>query len=197
MLALGVDGIGSPKDHDAFLEVGEAIPILARRASFLGCCLLALSFFRPAGLSQEALEELAVLVEVLDGVGVVGAWALHELVEVVGQALLGLLARTISCDDQSWVGRSVPILLVLLAPLCGGAFALVLVLGLAPIPTAAKDRFDHLLVGGVVRGDVEQVMGGTGLQTAELMDQGLTGCAKEERTDDICVDDIRKGVALL
>jgi len=44
-------------------------------------------------------EELAVLVEVFDGVGVVGAWAIHELVEVVGQALLELLARAISCGD--------------------------------------------------------------------------------------------------
>ena len=51
VLALGVDGIGSPKDHDAFLGVGKAVPILARCASFLGRCLLALSFFRPTGLS--------------------------------------------------------------------------------------------------------------------------------------------------
>ena len=47
------------------------------------------------------LEELAVLVEVFDGVDVVGAHTLHELVEVVGLALLGLLAHTIGCDDQS------------------------------------------------------------------------------------------------
>ena len=51
--------------------------------------------------------------EVLNGVGVVGARALHELVEVVWEALLGLLARTISHGDQSGVGRSTPILLVL------------------------------------------------------------------------------------
>ena len=37
------------------------------------------------------LEELVVLVEVFDGVGVVGAWALHELIEVVREALLGCL----------------------------------------------------------------------------------------------------------
>ena len=36
----------------------------------------------------------------LDGVGVVGAWHLQELVEVVGLALLGLLARMISHGDQ-------------------------------------------------------------------------------------------------
>ena len=83
MLALRVDGIGSPKDHDAFFGVGEAVPILACRACFLGCRLFAVSFFRPAGLSQEMFEKLAVLVEVFDGVGMVGAWAIHELVEVV------------------------------------------------------------------------------------------------------------------
>ena len=92
MLAFGLDGVRSAEDHDAFLRVGETVSIVARRASFLGCCLLAFSFFRPAGLSQETFEELAVLVEVFDGVGVVGAWAIHELVEVVRQALLGLLA---------------------------------------------------------------------------------------------------------
>ena len=52
-------------------------------APFLGCCFFAFSFLWPAGLSQKALEELAVLVDVFDGVGVVGAWALHELVKVV------------------------------------------------------------------------------------------------------------------
>ena len=99
----------------------------------------------------------------LDGVGVVGAWTLHELVEVVGLALLGLLARSIGHNDQSWVGRSAPILLVLLALLRRGALALVLALGLSPIPTVAEDHLDRLLAGGVVRGDVEQVVGGTGL----------------------------------
>ena len=89
--------------------------------------------------------------------------SLHELVEVVRLALLGLLARTIGYGDQSWVGRSTSILLVLLALLCGGALALVLALGLAPVPTAAKDRPDCLLTGGVVHGDVEQVAGGMGL----------------------------------
>ena len=50
VLVLGADGIGSPKDHDAFLGVGEVVPILARRASFLGCRLFVVPFFRPVGL---------------------------------------------------------------------------------------------------------------------------------------------------
>ena len=51
VLALGVDGVGSPKDHEAFLGIRKAIPILARHASFLGHCLLALSFFWSTVLS--------------------------------------------------------------------------------------------------------------------------------------------------
>ena len=40
-------------------------------------------------------------------------------------------------------------------------------------------------------------MGGLGLQTAKLVDQRLAGCPKKERVDDVRIDDIRKGVALL
>jgi len=190
------DGIGSPKDHEAFLGVGEAIIILAHHAFILGRLLLALPFLWLVGLPQEVLKELTFLVEVLDGVGVVGARVLHELVEVVRLALLRLFARTIDSGDQSWVDRSAPILLVLLTLLCGGALALVLALSLAPVPTAAEDRPDRLLTGGVVCGDVKQVASGTGLQTAELMDQGLVGCSREERADDVLINDVRKGVAL-
>ena len=124
MLELRADGVGSPEDHDAFLRVGEAIPVLVRRASFLGCRLFAVSFFQPTGLSEETFEELAVLVEVFDGVGVVGARAIHELVKVVRQALLGLLARAVSCGDQRGAVRSALVLFVLLAPLRGGALHL-------------------------------------------------------------------------
>ena len=35
-------------------------------------------------------------------------------------------------------------------------------LGLAFVPASVEDRFDRLLAGGVVSGDVEQVAGGTG-----------------------------------
>ena len=47
----------------------------------------------------------------------------------------------------------------------------------------------------MARGDIEQVVGGSGLQTPELVDQGLTGCPGEERADDIRINDIKKGVA--
>ena len=74
---------------------------------------------------------------------------------------------------------------------------MVLMLGLALVPASAKDHSDRLLARGMVRGDVEQVVGVTGLHTAELVDQGLTGCAREEHADDVYVDDIRNGVASL
>ena len=74
---------------------------------------------------------------------------------------------------------------------------MVLVLGLAPIPTATEDHPNCLLTRGMVSGDIEQVAGGTGFQAAKLVDQGLVGCPREECTDDVCVDDIRKGVAPL
>ena len=72
---------------------------------------------------------------------------------------------------------------------------MVLALGLALVSATAKDRSDHLLAGGMVRGDIEQVAGSSGLQTAKLVDQGLTGCPREERTDNVRINDIRKGVA--
>ena len=74
---------------------------------------------------------------------------------------------------------------------------MVLALGLALVPASTKDHSDRLLARGMVRGDVKQVVGGTGLQTAELMDQGLTSCPREERIDDVCINDIRKGLASL
>ena len=197
MLALGADGVISPEEHDAFLRVGEAVPILARHASFLGCRLFVVSFFWPTSLSQEMFEELVVLVEVFDGVDVVGAWTIHELVEVVRKSLLGLLAHAISRGDQRGVVQSMPILFVLLAPLCGGALVLVRMLGLDFVLASTEDRSDRLLARGVVSGDVKQVAGGTGLQAVKLVLEGLTGRPGEECADDVCVDDIREGVASL
>ena len=47
------------------------------------------------------------------GVGMVGAWALHELVEVAQKVLLGLLAHVISHGNQRGVGRSTAIFSIL------------------------------------------------------------------------------------
>ena len=74
---------------------------------------------------------------------------------------------------------------------------MILALGLAPIPATAKDRSDHLLAGSMVHGDVKRVAGGTGLRTADLVDHGLAGCPREEHADDVRINNIRQGVALL
>ena len=105
-----------------------------------------------------------------DGVGVVGAWTIHELVEVVRQSLLELLARAISRGDQRVVVRSTPILFVLLAPLCGGALVLVRALGLAFVLASVEHRSDCFLARCVVSGNIEQVVDGTGLQASKLVD---------------------------
>ena len=153
-----------------FLGLGKPSLSLPATPPFLAAAFLPSPSFWPTGLLQETFEELAVLVEVFDRVGMVGAWAIHELVEVVRQALLGLLAHAISCGDQRGVVESAPILFVLLAPLCGGALILVCVLGLAFVPASIEDRSDRLLTGGMVSGDVEQVTGDTGLQASKLLD---------------------------
>ena len=70
-------------------------------------------------------------------------------------------------------------------------------LGLAFVPASVEDRSDCLLIGGMVSGDVEQIAGGTRLQTAKLVDQGLVGRPGEECADDVRVDDIRERVASL
>ena len=65
---------------------------------------------RPAIQPQQALEELAVLVEIIDGRVVVGAWALHELMEVSRSVLLGLHAQVIGRCDRCGFSRSAAIL---------------------------------------------------------------------------------------
>ena len=70
------------------------------------------------------------------GVVVVGAWALHELVEVARRVLLGLRASVINRGNQHRVGRSAAILSVLFSPLRGGALVLILTLGLTFAPAS-------------------------------------------------------------
>ena len=74
---------------------------------------------------------------------------------------------------------------------------MVFALGLALVPAFVEDCSDHLLARGMVSGNVEQVMGGMGFQAAKLVGQGLAVHPREECADDVCVDDIREGVASL
>ena len=97
-------------------------------------------------MSQKALEELAVLIEVFDGVVVDGAQALHELVEATRRVLLGLRARVISRGDRRGAGRSAAILSILFPLLCGGALVLVLALGLALTLASVGVRWEWCLL---------------------------------------------------
>ena len=81
-----------------------------------------------------------------DGVVVVGAWALHELVEVAQRVLLWLRARVINRGDQRGVGRSIAILSVLFPPLRGGALVLILALGLALASASVGARRERRLL---------------------------------------------------
>jgi len=89
---------------------------------------------------------------VVHGVVVVGAWTLHELVEVAGGALLGRRARMISRGDQRGVGRLAAILSVLFPPLHGGAFVLIPVLGLALPLASVRARREQRSLGVLDKG---------------------------------------------
>ena len=92
------------------------------------------------------LEELAVLIEMVDGIVVVGARALHELMKVARKVLLGLSARVICRGGQRGVGWSVAILSVLLSPLCGGALVLILALSLTFVAASVEARWERRLL---------------------------------------------------
>jgi uncharacterized protein (DUF3820 family) len=86
-------------------------------------------------------------------------------------------------------------------PLC----TLVCCLGLRPL-TAARGRLladlhenspDCFLARGVPSGDVEELLHGLWLVTAELVHQGSTVCVRPERRDDIGVTDLGEFMTLL
>ena len=92
------------------------------------------------------LEELVVLVEMVDGIVVVGARALHELVEVSRSVLLGLRAQVIGRGDRRGVSRSAAILSVLFSPLSGGALVLILVPGLSFVVASIESWWERRLL---------------------------------------------------
>jgi len=101
---------------------------------------------------------------------VVGARAFHELVEVARRVLLGLRARVISHGDQHGVGRSAAILSVLLSPLCGGAFVLILALGLAFVAAPVEARQKRRLLGVLDKGPwFQTVRAGTPVDAARVL----------------------------
>ena len=94
-----------------------------------------------------------------DGIVVVGARALHELVKVAHRVLLGLSARVICRGGQRGVGRLAAILSVLFSPLRGGALVLILAPGLTFIAAPVEARQKRRLLGVLDKGPWFQVSG--------------------------------------
>ena len=115
------------------------------------------------------LEELAVLIEVVYGVVVVGAWAPHEIMEVAWRVLLGLRARVIDRGDRHKVGRLAAILSVLFSPLHGGALVLTLVLGLTFVVASIEVQWERCLLEVLDKGPWSQaVRAGTPVDAARV-----------------------------
>ena len=100
------------------------------------------------------------------GVGMVGAWALHELVEVAWRVLLGLLARVFSRGDQREVGRSPTIFSVLFPHLCGGVLVLILALGLAFASASVGAWWERCSLEALYKGSWSQAIRARTLVTA-------------------------------
>jgi len=107
---------------------------------------------------QELLHEAAVLVEMLDGEGMVRAWSFEQLHEMVRGTFCGLLTplEVGGGHEQALA----PLLVLLLARAVGGAFIGVLVL-LCLTLGAIENRPDRLLARGVAGGYIEELLGGS------------------------------------
>ena len=82
----------------------------------------------------------------IDGIVVVGARALHELVKVARRVLLRLSARVIRRGDQRGVGWLATILSVLFSPLCGGGLVLILAFGLTFVMASVEAWWERRLL---------------------------------------------------
>jgi hypothetical protein len=63
--------------------------------------------------------------------------------------------------------------------------------------TISEDRPNHILTGGMVHGNIQELAGGARLLAAELVNEGLEGGPREERADGVCFDDVRERIAFL
>jgi hypothetical protein len=117
----------------------------------LGRLLVAVLALAPAGLTYYPLEEFTILELVLDGVTMVVARLLQELLEMVILAL-SLTCLAGRCDRIGLGVTSAPPHLLLLR--CGGTLILLRLLGLSHGLAIREDCPNHLIAGGMVRGDI-------------------------------------------
>ena len=107
---------------------------------------------------QELLHEGLVLVQMLDEEGMVRAWPLEQLLEVVRGALHGLLTALVVGGGHE--RALTPLLVLLLDGTVGGAFAGILVLFHLALE-AVEDCSDCLFTRGMAGGDVVELLGGS------------------------------------
>ena len=120
-------------------------PLVAAIAVGLGC---------PA---KEALHHITIFELVVHRTAMVGAWLLQELVEVVVSQRVLILA--LGRRDLAGGGRSA-ILLVLPVVVARGRPVAVMSLCLCRVLVALEDGIDRLLAGGVLGGDLQELMRG-------------------------------------
>ena len=70
-------------------------------------------------------------------------------------------------------------------------------LRLCRVLVALKDGPDRLLAGGMIGGDLQELVRGARLLAPQFVDQGLAVRPAEERTNDVGIDDALQRAALL
>jgi hypothetical protein len=119
-------------------------------------------------------------------IAVVGAWLFQEFVEVIvpRRTLIFAVSR------RNLAGGGWPAILLVFPIIADcrwpvGVVSFRLGRGLVSL----EDSPDFLLAGGVVGGDVQELMCGARLLAPQFVDPGFAARLAEKRTDDIVVDD--------
>ena len=117
--------------------------------------------------AEEALHHIAIFELVAHRIAMVGAWLVQELVEVVVSQRTLVLA--LGHRDLAGGGRSV-VLLVLPILAARGRPVAVMPLCLCRMPVALEDGPDRHLAGGVIGGDLKELMRSAQLLAPQFVD---------------------------
>lgn len=141
---------------------------------------------------QPLLHEGAILVRVLDGVGVVLARLLQHLLEVVrGLPYWGFASLAVGRGHEG--PPVVPLFLLLprSAPHALASIFIPLCFSLGVV----KDSFDSLLAQAMVHRDVEEFLGGSRALPPQLVDQGHASGSGQKCHDNVGISNTGKGIA--
>ena len=158
-----------------FVLVGIGLLIMAVTVG-LGC---------PA---EEVLHHIAIFELVVHRIAMVGARLVQELVEVVVSRRTLVLA--LGRRDLASGGRSA-VLLILLVLAARRRPVVVTLLFFCRVLVALEDGPDRLLAGGVVGGNLQELIRSVRLLAPQFVDQGLAVRPAGERADDVGVEDAR------